>query len=76
MYNLTVYEGASKKGYCYTWNELHGRRGSSEIGSILLKWISTLSEEVTEISMFSDTCGGQNRNQNVAAAMLKQPEFR
>ena len=29
-----------------------------------------LSNTVTEVSLFSDTYGGQNRNQNIAALLL------
>lgn len=37
VYNLTIYEGAkSNDGYCYFWNEVNGKRGSNEIGTILL----------------------------------------
>lgn len=71
VYNLTVYEsGHDKKALCYAWNELNGKRGSSEIGSILFKYINSIPQNITELSLFSDTCGGQNRNQNVAAILL------
>lgn len=70
VYNLTIYEGDGKNAYCYSWNELNGKRGSNEVGSILLKYIEQLPSSVTELSLFSDTCGGQNRNQQVAAALL------
>lgn len=71
VYNLTVYEsGNDKKALCYAWNELNGKRGSSEIGSILFRYINSIPQKITELSLFSDTCGGQNRNQNVAAILL------
>lgn len=70
VYNLTFYEGNGNNAYCYVWNEINGKRGSNEIGSSILRYIQTLKEEVTHLSMFSDTCSGQNRNQQVAAALL------
>lgn len=70
VYNLTFYEGDGKNAYCYVWNELNGKRGSNEIGSSILRYIQTLKEEITHLSLFSDTCSGQNRNQQVAAALL------
>lgn len=70
VYNLTIYEGFGKNAYCFCWNELNGKRGSNEIGSILLMYIEKMPSTVTEISLFCDTCGGQNRNQQVAAALL------
>lgn len=71
VYNLTIYEGAKRNiGYCYFWNEINGKRGSSEIGTTLFKYINQLPSIITELSLFSDTCGGQNRNQHVAAILL------
>jgi len=70
-YNFTFYEQAEPNdGHCYLWSEVDGRRGSNEIGSCLLQYLQSLPNTVQEISMFSDTCGGQNRNQNVAAVLL------
>ena len=70
-YNFTIYEQASPNdAHCYLWSEVDGKRGSNEIGSCLLHYLSSLPDTVEEISMFSDTCGGQNRNQNVAAVLL------
>lgn len=70
-YNLTLYEAAlPNKAFCYLWTELEGQRGSSEIGSALLKWINQLPQNVNEISLYSDTCSGQNRNQYIAALFL------
>jgi hypothetical protein len=71
VYNLTVYEAVSpNKAYCFTWNECNGKRGSCEIGTCLLEWFNTLPSSVKHVSLFSDTCGGQNRNQFVAALFM------
>nr|XP_022903935.1 uncharacterized protein LOC111416199 [Onthophagus taurus]XP_022910560.1 uncharacterized protein LOC111421623 [Onthophagus taurus] len=70
-YNLAIYEAAPpNKGYCYLWSEVDGQRGSCEIGTALLKWFKTLPDTVKEVSLFSDTCGGQNRNKYIAALLL------
>ncbi|KAI4455584.1 dna-directed rna polymerases i ii and iii subunit rpabc2 [Holotrichia oblita] len=70
-YNLTIYEAAlPNKAFCYAWSEVNEQRGSSEIGSALYKWIETIPTNVKEISLFSDTCSGQNRNQYIAALFL------
>jgi hypothetical protein len=71
MFNLTVYEVAPpQKAFCYTRTEINGKRGSSEIGSCLFKCIQTLPTEVKNITLYSDSCGGQNINQNVMALMI------
>lgn len=71
VYNLTIYEARSpNEGYCIAWSELNGKRGSAEIGSALLTWLKQIPETVTDLSLFSDACGGQNRNKNIAALLL------
>ncbi|CAG9772073.1 unnamed protein product [Ceutorhynchus assimilis] len=71
MYNFTVYEAAPpNKAFCYCWTEINGKKGSCEIGTCLWKYIQTLPPEVKHLSLFSDTCGGQNRNQQIAALLL------
>lgn len=70
-FNLTVYEAATPNNpYCYAWTETNGQRGSSEIGTALFEWVKTIPNDVTEISLYSDTCSGQNRNQYIAALFL------
>lgn len=70
-YNFTVFEQAQPNdAHCFLWSEVDGKRGSNEIGSCLLQYLQSLPDMVGEVSLFSDTCGGQNRNQNVAAILL------
>lgn len=70
VYNFTIYDASNRDGYCYVWDETHGSKGSIEIGSCILKYLFSLPETVSHVASFSDTCGGQNRNKFVAAAML------
>lgn len=70
VYNFTIFDGHNKDGYCFVWDECKGKKGSSEIATCLLKYITQLPETVSHVSIFSDTCGGQNRNKNIMAAML------
>lgn len=70
-YNLCVYNaGPPNDAFCYCWSEVEGGRGSNEIATCVYEWLCQLPSNVTEVSLFSDTCGGQNRNQNVAAMFL------
>ncbi|XP_063225537.1 uncharacterized protein LOC134532706 [Bacillus rossius redtenbacheri] len=71
-YNFTVYECSTNtnSAYCFAWTEINGKRGSTEIGTCLFDYLTGLPEQVTEVSLFSDTCGGQNRNKHVAALLL------
>lgn len=68
-YNLTFYDAAAKHGACYLWNEIHGNRGSDEVGTILLKHLRSLPSTVSHVAFFSDSCGGQNRNRFIATLL-------
>jgi hypothetical protein len=49
---------------------VNGQRGNCEIGTGLLHWFQSLSTTVKEVSLFSDTCSGQNRTQYIAALFI------
>lgn len=71
LHNFTVYEsGLPNNAFCYAWSEVNGKGGSCEVGSCVLKYIEQLPEHVKELSIFSDTCAGQNRNANIVALFL------
>nr|CAI5845321.1 unnamed protein product [Callosobruchus analis] len=62
-YNFTIFNLASSEGYCYMWYESIAKRGSSEIGSCLLRFIEHKVQQGTkQFSFYSDNCAGQNRN--------------
>lgn len=70
---MTVYESAlPNHTYCFTWSEVNGKKGSAEIATnFLYHYLSNcIPNSVTEVSLFFDTCGGQNRNKNETAILL------
>ena len=70
VYNFTVYNQGTKEGKCYMWDESHGNRGANEIGTCLFKHMCSLPSYVSHVSMFCDSCCGQNRNKYIALALL------
>ena len=70
VYNITIFEGHNSDAHCFLWDETNGGKGSFEVSTCLLKYLSSLPDTVKHVSSFSDTCGGQNRNKYVATAML------
>ena len=68
-YNLSFYSLGNQRGTCYLWDESEGGRGSSEIGTCLIMHLQSLPATTTHVSLFSDTCSGQNRNQYVACGL-------
>ena len=65
-YNFGIHECATEKGFMYVWPECTASRGSQEISSCLLKHFKASNFEASHLIAFSDACGGQNRNINIA----------
>ena len=61
-YNFGVHDGGNDQRTMYMWHEGTAARVSMEIGSCLLKHVSTMSMSATHLVLYSDSCGGQNRN--------------
>ena len=70
VYNFTVYSLGDGKGTCFIWDETEGKRGSSEIATCILMYLRSLPRTVTDVTIYSDCCGGQNRNRNLTAALM------
>lgn len=69
VYNLTIYNMQTRTAVCYMWHEGMAGRGSDEVGSCLYHYLVQHQNGKPFIIM-SDTCGGQNRNINIAALLL------
>lgn len=62
-YNLGVHDEISTKGFMYMWAENEASRGTQEVASCLFKHMKEhLPNSVTHLTVYSDACGGQNRN--------------
>lgn len=70
LYNLGVHSGSNNTGYFYIWLENEAGRGAQEIGSCLFKHImEKVPSNVRELILWSDSCGGQNRNIKMTLVM-------
>lgn len=69
VYNLSVYESNSKKGFCYLWEEKDAKRGSNEICSNMYHYLQQVDKtaKYKKISMYCDNCSGQNKNRYMFA---------
>lgn len=72
MYNETFYESGTRNGYCFVWDEQDGLRGSNEICTTLIKYLTIVEERstVSSVSLFCDSCPGQNKNNQVLSAIF------
>ena len=72
VWNFTIYDMGAHKGRWNLWNETTGCRGSTEIASFLWKFfIMKIEEGVKKFILYSDNCGGQNRNKMVFSMIIK-----
>lgn len=61
-YNLTLYRCNDKESFNLIWHEAIAGRGGNQIASCLHKYLKQSSQHVKEITFYSDTCAGQNKN--------------
>ncbi|XP_068084004.1 uncharacterized protein [Anabrus simplex] len=62
LYNLGIRSGKDERGHCYVWLEGEAGGGSQEESSCLMKYLIEELPAVEEVILWSDSCGGQNRN--------------
>ena len=60
----------TKDAFCLCCSEVEGARGMNELGTCLLEHVCILPAAPTELSLYSDTCGVQNINQNVSVIFI------
>lgn len=71
-YNFGIFNLKTKKSTMYVWDEVTARRGSCEIMSCVNHYIEANHEpNQTKLVLFSDNCGGQNKNVNVILGCLR-----
>lgn len=70
VYNFTIYESSTQDGYCFTWGESDGKKGSDEIATCLYQYLKIADEKgVRNLLFYCDSCGGQNKNKTVLATL-------
>ena len=78
-FNLGIHDCKTDRGHMHMWHEGVASRGSEEVGSCLLHRLRHLSSSTaTKMILYSDSCGGQNRNINMVCLWLHivaSPEF-
>lgn len=71
-YNLCIYDEIQKIAYMYIWSENVASRGGQEIGSCVLKHLrENVPPEASKVILYSDSCGGQNRNIKLTLLLKK-----
>lgn len=52
------------------WYETLSGRGANQVGSCLYKEILTLPPNIKHVTLYSDTCGGQNKNGHIVSMFM------
>lgn len=64
-YCLGIHNLSNNQAHMYIWHEAIASRGPQEIGSCLYQYIKNYVK-TSKLVMYSDQCGGQNRNVKLA----------
>ena len=71
-YNLGIHDDLTGIGYMYVWSEDVASRGPQEIASCLKEHFEqNLPNTTKEVTLYSDSCGGQNRNIKMPVMLSK-----
>lgn len=65
LYVFGVHSCGDNEVSMFCWPESIAKRGSDEVISCLHAYLSQLPPETTSLRLYSDGCGGQNKNSNV-----------
>ncbi|XP_050305149.1 uncharacterized protein LOC126742537 [Anthonomus grandis grandis] len=69
-YNLTMHECKKKQAICCMWYETISGRGANQVASCVFRELLSLPPEIKHVTLYSDTCGGQNKNSHIVAMFL------
>ncbi|KAE9522462.1 hypothetical protein AGLY_017123 [Aphis glycines] len=70
FYVFNIHDISKNRSVFYTYTEGTAKRGSNEVCSFLHDFFNTIPDKVKELHVFSDACGGQNRNHTVTRMLL------
>ena len=68
-YNLGMHDGKTSTAM-HVWHEALASHGSNEVASCLLKHLNEINTEASNLILYSNSCGGQNRNIGMLCALL------
>lgn len=69
-FNLTLHDCSNNQAICFMWHEGMAGRGANQIASCLYKHLLNITPEIKEVTLYSDTCAGQNKNSFLPAMYM------
>ena len=73
-YNQTTMSLVDGSSTAYLWDEVNGKKGCSEVGTVILKHLESLQKDIKKVTMYSDCCSSQNRNQFLVASLWQHAQ--
>ena len=71
LQNLSIFDRAIVSRTYYTWNEDQMKTGPNDIETAVYDWLlEQANYGATEVSLCSDSCGGQSRNKYLVAMCI------
>lgn len=71
LYNLCFVDMDGKSPTFYSWTENQARKGATEVGSALINHLTSMDfTNITNLRLFADGCGGQNKNSHIIHAIM------
>nr|CAH7716416.1 unnamed protein product [Callosobruchus chinensis] len=72
LYVFCITDIPCKQPIFYSWLEHQAGRGATEVGSALYDFLkkTEFPEHIKELTLFSDGCGGQNKNSHVVHMLM------
>ncbi|CAG9820759.1 unnamed protein product [Phaedon cochleariae] len=74
-YNLTLHDCSHNSTTCCMWYETVSGRGANQIASCLFKELRSSQAQIRQVVLYSDTCGGQNKNSHIVVMFLLLMHF-
>lgn len=71
VYNFGCHSFNTKNGHMFMWDETEGGRGVQELATCIVRHLEEYAKNHQRIILYSDCCGGQNRNIKMALTFLK-----
>lgn len=69
-YNCCIHDVTHNRTYMYVWHEAMASKGPQEIASCLIYHFKNfIPKECTDLILYSDSCGGQNRSIKTSAML-------
>lgn len=62
VYNFGIHNATLGSASMYMWNESIASRGADEVCSCIKSYLETLPISIKEVTFYSDSCFGQNKN--------------